>query len=113
MDWKRHLADLAVHLQDDTASSNESEPRLESPEEKAVRKGRLCLRYEKRNGKPATIISEFSGNEDELKALAKKLKNTLGVGGSAKDDEILLQGDVRQKAASILQEEGFQVKGAR
>jgi len=71
----------------------------------------LIIRFEKRNGKPATIISNFKGSEQELKDMSAKLKKHCGVGGSAKDDEILIQGDVRNKVADFLRKEGHAVRG--
>jgi len=71
----------------------------------------LIIRFEKRNGKPATIISNFQGSEQELKDLAAKLKKLCGVGGSAKDDEILIQGDVRTKIADFLRKQNHTVRG--
>lgn len=63
-----------------------------------------------RGGKTATIIEGFTGTDDELKALATRLKQQLGVGGSARGGEILIQGDCRQRLREILAKE-FIVKG--
>lgn len=71
----------------------------------------FIIRFEKRNGKPTTIVSNFQGSEQELKDLAAKLKKHCGVGGSAKDDEILIQGDVRTKIADLLRKQGHSVRG--
>jgi len=71
----------------------------------------FIIRFEKRNGKPATIVSNFHGSESDLKDLAGKLKKHCGVGGSAKDDEILIQGDVRIKIADYLKAFGHKVRG--
>jgi len=71
----------------------------------------LIIRFEKRNGKPATIVSNFQGSESALKDLAATLKKHCGTGGSAKDDEILIQGDVRLKIADYLSKQGHKVRG--
>jgi len=71
----------------------------------------FIIRFEKRNGKPTTIVSNFQGSEQDLKDLAAKLKKHCGVGGSAKDDEILIQGDVRTKIADLLRKQGHAVRG--
>jgi len=77
----------------------------------SVAKQNLIIRFEKRNGKPATIISNFQGSEPELKNLAATIKKHFSVGGSAKDDEILIQGDVRNKVAEFLRRQGHTVRG--
>lgn len=63
-----------------------------------------------RGGKTATVIKGFQGSEEELKDLAKLLKRRCGVGGSAKDGEIIIQGKYRDKIIEILKEEGYRVK---
>lgn len=70
----------------------------------------LRVELDKRNGKPATLVTDFMGTDDELKELAKLLKVKCGAGGSSRDGEILVQGDFRVKIAAILQEMGFKVK---
>ena len=72
----------------------------------------LVCKFEKkgRNGKPVTLIEGFEGSEEELKNISKKIKTTLGIGGSAKDGIIVIQGDNRDKIMKILQEMGYKTK---
>lgn len=104
MDWREQLDKLKVELP-------EGEP-TPPQEEKAKKKQVDPLRVEldKRKGKPATIVSGFEGTEDELKDLAKTLKVRCSAGGSARDGEVLVQGDCRVKIAEILLEMGYKVK---
>ena len=60
-----------------------------------------------RAGKTAIIIKGFVGNLSEIKALAKKLKTKCGVGGSVKNNEIIIQGNVRDKIMDILKKDGY------
>jgi translation initiation factor 1 len=73
----------------------------------------LKVRFEKKHraGKKVTVISGFTGPESDLKDLAKLLKSRCAVGGSVKDQEILLQGDLRDKIKGVLLKEGYSVKG--
>ncbi|NVK28671.1 MAG: translation initiation factor [Flavobacteriia bacterium] len=63
-----------------------------------------------RAGKVATLVVGHPGSEEELKELAKELRSHCGVGGSVKDGEILLQGEVRNKVMDYLNEKGFTTK---
>jgi translation initiation factor 1 len=69
----------------------------------------LC-KFEKRKGKPITILEGYTGATEDFKILAKELKTKLSVGGSFKDDKIIIQGDYRDKIMQILKEKGFAVK---
>ncbi|WP_103068574.1 translation initiation factor [Aquimarina sediminis] len=69
----------------------------------------LC-KYEKRKGKPITILEGYTGADDDFKKLAKELKTRLSVGGSFKNDAIIIQGDYRNQIMEILKEKGFKVK---
>lgn len=69
----------------------------------------LC-KYEKRKGKPITILEGYTGANEDFKILAKEIKTKLSVGGSFKDDKIIIQGDFRDKIMEMLKEKGFNVK---
>ena len=70
----------------------------------------IICKYEKRKGKPITILEGYTGATQDFKALAKELKKKLSVGGSFKDDKIIVQGDYRDKIMKILMDKGFKVK---
>lgn len=106
MDWKDKLNGLKGVLPEGE----------EVPQPAEVKPGKkrqvepLRVELDKRNGKPATLVTNFEGKDDELKDLAKLLKVKCGAGGSSRDGEILVQGDFRVKIAEILLEMGFKVK---
>lgn len=74
---------------------------------KNQQKLRLAMERAGRGGKTVTIVRGFVGTEADLNALCKLLKQKCGVGGSAKDGEIIIQGDHRQRLVEILKKEGY------
>lgn len=73
---------------------------------------RLVVGIDRRNrgGKQVTLVSGFVGSQEDLKELGRTLKTRLGVGGGAKDGEITVQGDFRDKVVAILKELGYNAK---
>ncbi len=70
----------------------------------------LICKYEKRKGKPITIIEGYNGATSDFKQLAKELKQLLSVGGSFKNEQIIIQGDYRDRIMDFLKAKGFKVK---
>ena len=104
------LQDQLKNLFPDHQVSNEPEAVEEKNHELFVQKEPMICKYEKRKGKPTTIISGYEGEDEDFKILAKEIKSKLAVGGSFKDGEIIIQGDYRDKIMIILKEKGFKVK---
>jgi len=88
------------------AESTEEEETLPASQQKL----KVLLDRKARKGKVVTIVQGFVGTAEDLNDLAKKLKQKCGVGGAAKDGEILIQGDLKQKIFDLLQSEGYRVK---
>lgn len=107
-DWKKRLG-VVYSTNPDFAYEEET-----APEEMTLEPGRqkLVVGIDRRNrgGKQVTLISGFKGTEDDLKELSKTLKVRLGVGGSAKNGEITIQGDFRDKVTAMLKDMGYNAK---
>jgi len=73
---------------------------------------RVWLEKNHRGGKTATVIKGFVGSDDDLDALGKTLKTKCGTGGTAKDGEIIIQGDHREKIMTLLLQLGYKAKKA-
>jgi translation initiation factor 1 len=85
------------------ANEHEDLGTLENAKQKLIVK----LDNKKRAGKVVTTIDKFVGTDDDLETLAKFIKTKCGTGGSAKDGQIMIQGDVVQKVKDILVKEGY------
>lgn len=107
-DWKKRDG-VVYSTNDDFEFDSGEREELEtlSPQRQSLK---VMLDKKSRGGKQVTLIEGFIGSDDDLKELGKMLKNKCGVGGSAKDGEILIQGDHRDKILSILIDAGYKAK---
>ncbi|MDF2380036.1 translation initiation factor [Nostoc ellipsosporum NOK] len=71
---------------------------------------RIRLETKHRGGKTVTLVTGFIGTEEDLEELGRKLRNACGTGGSAKDGEIIVQGDQRQKVLQWLVKAGYKAR---
>lgn len=112
MDWKDVLSQLDVPQAPDDNENKGDDNSLSSAE--SVVREKLTVFYEKkgRGGKKATIITGFQCSDNELAEIAARLKKQLGVGGSSRDGEILIQGNAGAKVAPLLRSMGYKVTGA-
>jgi translation initiation factor 1 len=85
----------------------EEEPDLTETLPAAQQKLRVRLDTKHRAGKAVTLIEGFRGKDEDLQDLGKKLKSVCGTGGSAKDGEIIVQGDQREKVMQWLLKNGY------
>lgn len=104
-DWKDRLGVMYSTNPDFQYNIGEEGENETLPKEK--QQLRISLDKRNRGGKAVTLITGFCGTTDDLTALGKFLKVKCGVGGSAKDGEIIVQGDLRNKVFEILQKEGY------
>lgn len=121
-DWKDLLANrFGEELKDikQEAETRSNEKGLETNSATISKRGKLRVELDKhgRKGKAATLITEFQGEEQELKRLTKLLQSRIGAGGShcfnsedPYDGQILIQGDCRKKAVEILEKEGYKCR---
>jgi translation initiation factor 1 len=89
------------------AYEGEKEPETLAPGKQDLR---VMLDSRNRKGKKVTLITGFSGKEDDLQKLGRDLKTICGSGGTAKEGEILIQGDFRDKVMDYLSVKGYKVK---
>ena len=85
----------------------QDEPEIETP---AANKQTLKVRLDRkqRKGKTVTLVEGFVGSNEELETLTKTLKTKCGVGGSAKDGDIILQGEFKEKVVELLKQLGYE-----
>lgn len=108
MDWKDMLSQIREDLPEGETAPIEEVKTESSPKSK---KGKLQIFTEKkgRKGKVVTIVAGFECDEAELQEIASAAKRNLGVGGSARGGEILIQGECRDRLAAFLKGLGYQI----
>ena len=105
MDLKDQLKNLfPEHVASDSEDQNVPESNI------WIQDDPIICKYEKRKGKPITILEGYNGAPEDFKILSKEIKTTLGVGGSFKNEKIIIQGDFRDKIMALLNDKGFSVK---
>ena len=104
-DWKERL-NVVYSTNPDFKYESEDEEEQDTPKP-SQQNLRVQLDRKNRGGKVVTLITGFVGTEDDLKELGKLLKTKCGVGGAAKDNEIILQGDFKLKILELLKKEGY------
>lgn len=107
-DWKKR--DGVVYSTSDSFEYNLGDEDAHESLSASQQKLKILLDKKSRAGKQVTLVEGFVGSEDDLKELGKLLKNKCGVGGSAKDGEILIQGDHRDKVLQVLLAAGYGAK---
>lgn len=104
-DWKKRLGLVYSTNPDIQYETTE----VEEPETLPKNQQKLRVRIERsgRNGKTVTLISGFIGKSEDLKDLSRAIKTKLSTGGSMKDNDIIIQGDVKNKVIDFLKSEGY------
>ena len=107
-DWKKRLG-VVYSTNPDFVYDNVREEEAQTLPPSAQRLT-VTIDRRARAGKQVTLVKGFVGSEDDLRSLGKTLKTRCGVGGTAKDGEITIQGDMRDKVTALLQEMGYKAK---
>lgn len=116
MDWKDQLGaafGIDVPTSEEIAAERAAQdnvPRGDAMQQQGKDVVHVIIERKGRAGKVATIIVDLKCDDEALKALASQLKQQLGVGGSARGGEILIQGDHRDRVMQLLRKKGFIVK---
>jgi len=107
-DWKDRLG-VVFSTNPDFKYETAQPESVQTPEPS---RQRLVVRIDRhaRGGKQVTLVQGFVGGEEDLSELGRTLKVKLGVGGSAKDGEIVIQGDFRDRVVEILTKAGYNAK---
>lgn len=103
------LQDQLKNLFPDHVPEENNTPEIKKPDF-WIQDAPIICKYEKRKGKPVTILEGYNGAKEDFKRLTSQLKSMLNVGGSFKGETIIIQGDYRDKIMDFLKSNGFNVK---
>lgn len=104
-DWKDRLN--VVYSTNPDYNYNIEDDQEQETLDKSKQNLRVSLDKKNRGGKVVTLITGFIGTDNDMKELGKMLKSKCGVGGTAKDGEIIVQGDFKQKVIELLIKDGY------
>jgi translation initiation factor 1 len=107
-DWKKRDGVVYSTNQDFNFNYQQSQEQSTLPPQQQNLK--ISLDKNGRAGKQVTLVSGFIGTASDLEVLSKLLKSKCGVGGSVKDGDVLIQGDLRDKVVEVLIREGYKAK---
>lgn len=107
-DWKKRLG-VVFSTNPDFAYEEETVQEAETLEP-ARQNLIVSIDRKGRGGKQVTLVTGFVGTADDLAELGRTLKVKCGVGGSAKDGEITIQGDFRDRVTALLKDMGYKAK---
>lgn len=106
-DWKKRLGMVYSTNPDYTFVENDTVDEQTETLPKTQQRLRVGMERAGRKGKTVTLVKGFVGSDDDLKILGKRIKTRLGTGGTIKDGEIVIQGDVRANIIELLRAEGY------
>ncbi|NCC72589.1 MAG: translation initiation factor [Sphingobacteriia bacterium] len=108
---RKITGNIVYSTNQDLVRLNEADEQIETlpPQDQNLR---VWIDRKQRKGKAVTLITGFAGSDEAMNELARMLKTKCGTGGSAKDGEIIIQGEMREKVLEILKGLGYRAKAA-
>ena len=104
------MFEIGAKLQGDSWETKKLKDPKKSFEKISKNEHQLVFTFEKRKGKPVTLVGRFFMNDKEKKEILKLLKTKLGSGGTVKDEWIEIQGDKKDKIIEVLEADGWKFR---